>query len=85
VNEQELRMLVRQSIQRHLGGDSPAPDPSLRPAPALQSNAPVATTASCSDHSSHALYIHLENASGACLIEPAVACNHCGYCQSHGH
>lgn len=22
---------------------------------------------------------------GACLIEPAVRCNHCGYCQSFGH
>lgn len=20
-----------------------------------------------------------------CLIEPAVRCNHCGYCQCHGH
>ena len=22
---------------------------------------------------------------GACIIEPAVQCNHCGYCQSLGH
>lgn len=22
---------------------------------------------------------------GACLIEPAVHCNHCGYCLSYGH
>ncbi len=22
---------------------------------------------------------------GACLIEPTVRCNHCGYCQSYGH
>jgi len=22
---------------------------------------------------------------GACVIEPAVRCNHCGYCQSYGH
>jgi hypothetical protein len=22
---------------------------------------------------------------GNCLIEPAVRCNHCGYCQSYGH
>ena len=25
------------------------------------------------------------DADGACLIEPAVRCNHCGYCQSYGH
>jgi hypothetical protein len=22
---------------------------------------------------------------GPCIIEPGVACNHCGYCQTHGH
>ena len=22
---------------------------------------------------------------GSCLIEPAVRCNHCGYCLSYGH
>jgi hypothetical protein len=22
---------------------------------------------------------------GVCIIEPAVACNHCGYCKSVGH
>jgi len=22
---------------------------------------------------------------GACIIEPSVRCNHCGYCQSYGH
>ena len=22
---------------------------------------------------------------GQCVIEPAVRCNHCGYCQSYGH
>jgi hypothetical protein len=22
---------------------------------------------------------------GACLIEPSVRCNHCGYCVSYGH
>lgn len=22
---------------------------------------------------------------GPCLIEPGVPCNHCGYCQTHGH
>jgi hypothetical protein len=22
---------------------------------------------------------------GPCVIEPAVPCNHCGYCKSYGH
>jgi hypothetical protein len=33
---------------------------------------------------SHQRYA-LPDSGGACLIEPAVTCNHCGYCQSHGH
>ena len=35
-------------------------------------------------HASHHRYA-LPEADGPCLIEPAVPCNHCGYCQSHGH
>jgi hypothetical protein len=29
----------------------------------------------------------LERAAGdtSCLIEPAVQCNHCGFCKCHGH
>jgi hypothetical protein len=29
----------------------------------------------------------LERAAGdtMCLIEPAVRCNHCGFCKCHGH
>jgi hypothetical protein len=27
----------------------------------------------------------LPKSDGPCLIEPAVQCNHCGYCESHGH
>ena len=38
----------------------------------------------------HAAFLRLPLASGgdddgACLIEPSVRCNHCGYCQSYGH
>lgn len=35
-------------------------------------------------HSSHYQYT-LPPSGGPCYIEPGVACNHCGYCQSHGH
>jgi hypothetical protein len=35
-------------------------------------------------HVSHYRY-GLPESDGPCLIEPAVQCNHCGYCQSHGH
>lgn len=35
-------------------------------------------------HSSHYRY-GLPPSDGPCLIEPKVQCNHCGYCESHGH
>ena len=35
-------------------------------------------------HSSHYRYA-LPPSGGPCLIEPGVQCNHCGYCESHGH
>ena len=35
-------------------------------------------------HSSHYRYA-LPPSGGPCLIEPNVQCNHCGYCESHGH
>jgi len=35
-------------------------------------------------HASHYRYV-LPESDGPCLIEPTVQCNHCGFCQSHGH
>jgi len=35
-------------------------------------------------HSSHYRY-SLPPSGGPCVIEPRVQCNHCGYCESHGH
>jgi hypothetical protein len=35
-------------------------------------------------HVSHYRY-PLQPSDGPCLIEPTVQCNHCGYCESHGH
>jgi hypothetical protein len=69
MNEEVLRAMVRESIARHLGA---------RPAP------PGSVPVSFATDPSHARYA-LPESGGACLIEPAVACNHCGYCQSHGH
>lgn len=36
-------------------------------------------------HASRALYAGLVNVGDACVIEPAVSCDHCGYCKAHGH
>lgn len=70
MNEQTVRALAREIIARHL--QQPGVDgPSLLPL--VQTN-----------HASHGRY-GLPETDGPCLIEPAVQCNHCGYCQSHGH
>ena len=72
MNEDELRALVRKSIARHMGG---APQPS---------SAFPAAPLSFIGHPSQYRY-QLPQSDGPCLIEPGVACNHCGYCESHGH
>jgi hypothetical protein len=39
------------------------------------------------EHASHLLLPLARggDGDGACLIEPSVRCNHCGYCLSYGH
>jgi hypothetical protein len=70
MNEQELREMIRASIARHQGAT---------PAGAIEPIAPA----------SHVSHLRLPLVSGdeegACLIEPSVRCNHCGYCLSLGH
>jgi len=76
MTEQELRALVREAIAKaHVGG-AEAP-PYLSPAPRV---------AAPTGHSSHALFtLAPGDPEGRCIIEPGVACNHCGYCKSYGH
>lgn len=75
MTDDELRALVRDAIARHLGpaGERPA-------------NATV-TTPPWRSHASFAKFLNLpgDDQPGACLIEPGVACNHCGFCKSFGH
>jgi hypothetical protein len=77
MTEQDLRVLVREAIARHLEGGA-------RPAvPA----ATVVDTVSVRAHMSHAQFVMpaAMDSDGPCLIEPAVPCNHCGFCKSYGH
>jgi hypothetical protein len=86
MDEQAIRLLVRQAIARHLGPAAPAPLES-GPAPAAR-QAPVPTTpAAASDSHPAAIQFFVARPAGEthCIIEPAVTCNHCGYCQCYGH
>jgi hypothetical protein len=72
MTDDQLRALVRDSVARHLGREAVA-------APA--------GAATLRMHPSHYRYALTSGGdeTGPCLIEPTVTCNHCGYCQSHGH
>jgi hypothetical protein len=50
----------------------------------LQNPPPAERPLAVVSHASHVRYL-LPESDGPCLIEPTVHCNHCGYCQSHGH
>jgi hypothetical protein len=76
VNESELRALIRAAVERHLG---------VAPSPASTAPQPASARPVAMAHISHGLYLTLPGGGDACLIEPAVSCNHCGFCQSHGH
>lgn len=73
MTEQELRALVREAIARHGARQSAGPSPDR--------------SASVHTHASHTLIAVPAggDGDGLCIIEPAVACNHCGYCRSMGH
>ena len=65
--------MIRASIARHLGagGETTRPGPDT------------------TYHGAHPSHLRLPLVSGdedgACVIEPSVRCNHCGYCLSMGH
>ena len=75
MTEQEIRLLVRDAIARH--GMHGAPVHGAPASPASLHRAPT-------QDFSHGLFV-LTESDGPCIIEPSVACNHCGYCKSYGH
>lgn len=76
MNDEELRSLIRSAIQKHMAG-SPGPV-AFKPDTTSRLELPVSI--------SFGQY-QLERAKDdtSCLIEPAVQCNHCGFCKCHGH
>ena len=74
MNEDALRALIREAVARHLTPERAGPSQAAvtEPADLRDPRQPFPLRAS-------------RQSGGPCLIEPAVTCNHCGYCQSHGH
>lgn len=69
MTEEVLRQLVREAVAKRLG----------------QGDETIQVPAQLLQHASHARYRLAPAGDGACIIEPKVQCNHCGYCESHGH
>ncbi len=73
MTDDEIRSLVRMAIQKHLGAPAVS-------APSVQPPAPPPL------HPSFGRYLLIRAADDTtCIVEPGVTCNHCGYCQCHGH
>ena len=76
MDEQQVRLLIRQAIARHMGAPPSAVPPVPRPAPPRPEAA----------HASFARFHLVRPADETeCVIEPAVTCNHCGHCLCYGH
>jgi hypothetical protein len=74
ISEQELRAMIRDAIARHSGGGQ-REVVEVRSEPGMPPGV----------HSSHGMFLITASTDGDCVIEPAVRCNHCGYCKSLGH
>ena len=82
MTEQELRALVRDAIAKAGVGAPPTHGGGVRHPGGAEAR-PYGVAAG---HSSHALFtLPPGDPEGRCMIEPGVACNHCGYCKSYGH
>jgi hypothetical protein len=82
MTDDELRAMVREAIARVQSAAVTAPHLShplhlSHPSHLLH----------LADHPSHLTFTVPSgaDAEGPCIIEPAVMCNHCGYCKSMGH
>jgi hypothetical protein len=89
LDEQEVRALVREAIERHLRGPYVGVRETGRGAnltgtggvsPSSLTSFPFAAS-----HMLLPVNAGSELGDGMCVIEPAVRCTHCGFCRSFGH
>jgi len=82
MTDEEIRGLVRLAIQKHLGSPADVESGLSRIAPPSVAALPQSPALAIS-FGRYALPRAEDDT--MCIIEPAVQCNHCGYCQCHGH
>jgi hypothetical protein len=93
VSDDDLRALVQATIARVLGTNAPAQqmahqDELPTSAGAFRSAVPLESARTGDPRPAAFALLALPRGGdqdGACLIEPAVRCTHCGYCLSLGH
>ena len=85
MHDDELRLLVREAVARHLGMPA-ALDGRALGAEALAKAAP-GPFLPWKTHLSHRRFVFLAptEPDAPCVVEPQVRCHHCGFCQSYGH
>ena len=97
MHDDELRLLIRDAIERHLGaafGERAVPtdghrgDSRCDGSGALDGRTGAPSPAlSWKTHLSHGRFVFLapNEPDAPCVVEPEVRCHHCGFCQSYGH
>jgi len=83
MTDDEIRGLVRLAIQKHLGSPANVESGVSRIAPPSVDAVPPQPPTLSISFGRYALPRADDDT--MCLIEPAVKCNHCGYCQCHGY
>jgi len=81
MNDEELRALIRQAVQRHLGSSASAPVHASE----LRRDAAFGRADNVVSISFAQYPIERQADDTMCIIEPAGRCNHCGFCKCHGH
>lgn len=80
MTDDEIRSLIRAAIGKHVGAPSAERRGASLDAPAAAPPQPPVLSISFGRYA-----LPRAEDDTMCIIEPAVKCNHCGYCQCHGH
>ena len=88
IHDDELRLLVRDAVARHLGAAAGAGAfPAAGHGGSGGAEAVAKSAVSWKTHLSHGRFVFLAptEPNAPCVVEPEVRCQHCGFCQSYGH